>query len=113
MSGVFSMGIILFVWAIPCIAQTVLQYRSETTLPARIFSTIRTIAIISIALVAISPNGTGLMMIYKGIQSGNFRLAAFGFELTGVILFAADITLGGILFAMSRLRGRPMIETQP
>ena len=110
-SGIFSMGIILIAWSVPCTMQAIFQHWFETTLRVRMVSTYRMLAIVSIAITAITLHGTGYMIIYAGLQNLNDAITFQGYALTGGILLIVDLILGFIQFWLSRLKTKKESES--
>jgi hypothetical protein len=112
-SGVYSMTIVFFAWAIFAFAQTSLHHWFDAPLQARILSTIRTLAILSIALTATTVHGMGFLIVYKGFQGPDFELATQGFEITAILLIVVDVFLGGIQYLVGRYKRGSILERLP
>lgn len=110
-AGATAVGALVFVFALPFIAGTVLECWYPSTPDVRLVGGIRTLAVASVIVATLAPlatdSGGAGVLIYEGFQSLDYAQMGRGLALVILLSLIIDLLLGALQYLFSQPRSNP------
>jgi hypothetical protein len=110
-AGATAVGSLVFIFALPFIAGTVLECWCPSTPDVRLVSGIRTLAVASVIVATLAPLVTGSggagVLIYEGYQSLDYARMYRGLALVILLSLVVDLLLGALQYLFSQPWSNP------